>query len=127
MVDTTLAMKQSDVEHELISRSAFVVADIRRTTDLLIRADSPRWKYGNYGDREAELARRRKSGSDGVVVEVDGLVDLLNGFAVWARDPLSAPSEEDAIGAPYRPAFASTGGRPALFEHDPAALVRGPR
>lgn len=80
---TTLGMRQSDVEHELRSRGAVVIADIRLTTDLLIRADSPLWKYGDYGDREAELARhRRDRSSDGVVVDVDGLVALLDGLAV---------------------------------------------
>lgn len=121
---TELEMKQTDVERELRSRGAKVVADVRRTTDLLVRADSPLYKYDQYGDREAELARYRTRGSDGAVVEVKGLVAILNGLSVWARNPQAGPPEAAFIGAPYRPVTASSGIGVVLIERDPAAMER---
>lgn len=42
---TPLRMTQPAVEELLLSRGAVVVGDIRTTTDVLVRADSPQWKY----------------------------------------------------------------------------------
>lgn len=121
---TTLGMTQRELEGVLRSRGARVVHDIRRTTDLLIRAESAQWKYGKFGDREAELAQHRRRGSSGVVIDADDLVALLDGISVWARDPLEAPPEDAPLGTPYTAAAATTGIPTSLFERDPAALER---
>lgn len=121
---TSLGMTQPQLERVLKARGAIVVTDIKRTTDLLVRAESARWKYGEFGEREAELAAHRKRGGDGVVIEVEDVAALLDGVAVWAREPLSPPPEIDPVGAPYRAPQAVTGVPTSLFERDPAALER---
>ncbi len=90
---SSLQMTQKELEQVLASRGALPVGDIRRTTDLLIRAESASWKYGTFGDREAELAEHRARGGRGVVIDVDDLAVLLNSGVVWARDPLAPPEE----------------------------------
>lgn len=120
----SLAMTQKELEQVLRSRGAVLVADIRRTTHLLIRAGSASWKYGVFGDREAELAQHRSRGGNGVVIDVDDLAVLLQGGAVWARDPLAAPGEASPLGVPYRPAPVVTGVPVSLFERDPGAVGR---
>lgn len=81
---SSLDMTQKELEQVLRSRGAIPAADIRRTTHLLIRARSSSWKYGLFGDREAELLSRSRGGS-GVVIHVDDLAVLLQGGAVRAR------------------------------------------
>ncbi len=121
---SSLQMTQKELEQVLASRGALPVGDIRRTTDLLIRAESASWKYGTFGDREAELAEHRARGGRGVVIDVDDLAVLLNGGVVWARDPLAPPEEAPPLGAPYRPAPVVTGVPVSLFERDPGAIER---
>jgi len=125
---TPLRMTQPAVEELLLSRGAIVVADIRTTTDVLVRADSPQWKYRTYGAREAELARIQAGGRDVGVLDVEDLLALLEGFGVWARDPESAPLEAKPVGAPYRPAVPTAqDGSLVLVDRDPAVLERGLR
>lgn len=121
---TALRMTQTELEHDLRARGAIVVADIRRTTDLLIRAESALWKYGDFGDREAELASYRERGGDGLVIEVSDLLALFEGLSAWAREPLAPPPEQTSVGASYRTAAPVSDLTFALFERDPAALER---
>lgn len=122
---TALGMTQPEIEALLADHGARVVGDVRRTTDLLIRADSPAWKYGRFGAREVELAENLAAGRAVGVLEVDALVALLDGEPVWARDPASVPPALPPAGITYRRAAPS----PAvdgllLVERDPAELAR---
>ena len=122
---TPLRRSQSAVEDLLRARGAIVVGDIRSTTKLLVRADSPQWLYGHYGAREAELAGYLARGRDVGVIEVEDLMELLDGYPVWARDPESAPPEVKPFGAPYRRAEPTAGdGTLVVIERDPAAMER---
>lgn len=103
---TELGLTQRAVERLLRQHGARVVSEVRRTTDLLIRADSPSWKYVDFGAREERLSKYQdRAGSSGVL-DVDDLVELLAGRPVWARDP-SSPPHEVRTWAPYRRATPS--------------------
>lgn len=120
-----LSMNRSDLQALLRKHGACVDDDVRRSTDLLIRADSPMWLYGEYGQREAELAENGRLGHDVGVIDVDGLVKLLSGEGVWTRAPLFPPATTDPVGQRYLSARASSDGlMPVVIEHDPAALER---
>ena len=114
---TQFRASQPAMEQLLRRHGARVVGQVRKTTDLLIRSDSPNWKYGEYGAREVRLARYQGNGRRSGVIDVDDLGDLLDGFRVWARDPASPPLEH-RLWAPYRRA------RPTEFEDDEVAFLR---
>ena len=120
-----LGLNRSELHSLLQQHGANVHNDVKRSTDLLIRADSPMWLYGDFGQREAELAENQKFGREVGVVDVDGLGTLLDGAGVWARDPMFPPDAIQPVGRSYVVSSASSGQEmPELFERDPAALER---
>jgi hypothetical protein len=116
---TRFKASQDRIDELVHQRGAQVVGEVRRTTNLLVRADSPNWKYGDYGTREERLARYQRPGHESGVLDVQDLDDLLHGVPVWARDPSSPPSA-NRLWAPYRRA------RPADLEGDEVVFVRDP-
>jgi len=111
---------QREMEQLLRQHGARVVGEVHTTTDLLLRSDSPNWKYGSYGKREERLADYQRPGHASGVLDVDDIVDLLGGVPVWARDPSSPPSFH-RIWAPYRRASATE------LQDDEVAFIRDSR
>jgi hypothetical protein len=83
--------------------------DCNLTTNLLVRGRSGRWKYGQYGKKEAKAARMQADGRDIAIIDLAGLLGLVEGVPAPALPPNvpEAPARAHAAvggvaGAPYR-------------------------
>jgi hypothetical protein len=107
----------------------------KKTTQVLVRCTtSDRWKYGEYGEKEVRAAEMQAEGRDIVVIDVPGLLGLLEGVpapTIVPNSPL-APARESAsrgglAGSPYRASRPVTvTGDGAVFR-DPENVERGLR
>jgi len=98
-----------DLAYRLGSRR--VSDDCNLTTNVLVRGWSARWKFGNYGKKEAKVADMQQAGRDVVIIDLAGLLGLQNGTPAPTLTPNvpDAPARHSAdsggdFGAPYRPA-----------------------
>lgn len=114
---------------------ATVKPDVGNNTDLLVRGVSTQWKYGNYGTREAQVARMQRAGHRIVIVDAAGFLGLRSCFPaptiqphipkITARQPAS---QGGVLGAPYRSGqFANPVQLLGEFSRDPDAVDRGLR
>jgi hypothetical protein len=85
----TLGKTKAEVMRDVRSAGArHVGTDIRSTTDVFVRGESKLYKFGDYGEREAELAARVPRA---VVIDSWGLLSLLNGDAAPVWPPNAEP------------------------------------
>lgn len=117
-------MNRTELHSVLRRLGANIHSDVKWSTDLLIRADSPMWLYGKFGEREAELAENQQRGQDVGVIDASDLATLIEGRGVWARDPMSGPQPTPPVGQPYVVALPGGDNTAALFARDPAAVER---
>lgn len=103
------------------------------STDILVRGWSPQWKYGDYGDREKQVADMQAYGHRIQLIDGVGFQGLRSGLPAPALKP-HAPvalvrgdaEKGGAVGAPYR-AGAYAGLLQGDGEHyrDPDIMDRG--
>jgi hypothetical protein len=81
------------------------------TTDVLVRGRSPRWKYGDYGEREKQVADMQTAGHHIQLIDEAGFLGLRSHYPAPTLQPHvpDAPARANAMegglaGAPYRPA-----------------------
>ncbi len=102
--------------------AAHVGTDVRSTTDLFVRGASALYKYGKFGDKEAELAARVP---DALVIDSAGVAALLNGEPAPAWPPNSAPIPRKRLhGLPYRDGTPRVTD-PVVIHRDPDLFDRG--
>ncbi len=84
--------------------------DCNLTTNVLVRGHSARWKFGNYGKKEAKVAAMQQAGRDVVIIDLAGLLGLASGTPAPTLPPNvpDSPARQAAsaggdFGAPYRP------------------------
>jgi hypothetical protein len=70
--------------------AAHVGEDVRSTTDVFVKGESPLYKYDSFGDREAELAARAPHAW---VIDAWGFKALLERRTAPAWKPLTATGE----------------------------------
>lgn len=82
--------------------------DCNLTTNVLVRGYSPHWKYGNYGKKEKKVFDMQAAGRDVVIIDLQGLLGLVNGTPAPTLAPNVATSparmnasEGGDFGAPY--------------------------
>lgn len=102
------------------------------STDLLVRGFSKAWKYGDYGDREKQVADMQSYGHRIQLIDEKGFHGLRSGFPAPALKPHSpntlvrAAAEGGVVGAPYRPgAFAGPLQGDGGHYRDPDIMERG--
>lgn len=126
-----------DRKHDLVPMAerlgATVKADVGNNTDILVRGFSARWKFGDYGNRENQVARMQRAGHRIVIIDAEGFFGLRSCFPaptiqphvpkITARQPVS---KGGVLGAPYRPGqFANLVQLSGHFSKDPDAVNRG--
>lgn len=113
-----------------------VCKDVRSTTDVFVRGRSLLYKHGDFGDKEAELARRVPHA---VVIDGAGFLELCEGRRARCWAPNEAPVDEvhddDApdeipmpLGVPFIQLDTDVATAAAkVFERDPDAVDRSLR
>ncbi|MEQ7739428.1 hypothetical protein, partial [Escherichia coli] len=64
-----------------------VSPSVNLSTDVLVRGWSPQWKYGDYGDRERQVADMQSYGHRIQLINEKGFHGLRSGFPAPALQP----------------------------------------
>lgn len=79
------------------------------TTDVLVRGQSSAWKYGDFGEREEQVARMQAAGHPIQLIDEAGFHGLRSHYPAPALEPhvpkaraRANATEGGAVGAPYR-------------------------
>ncbi|MDP9982962.1 hypothetical protein J2W14_002364 [Pseudarthrobacter oxydans] len=82
----------------------------KSTTDVLVRGWSGRWKYGNFGKKEKQVAEMQSAGHRIRIIDETGFFGLRSGIPAPAMTPnvpesaaRQVAAKGGAVGAPYRP------------------------
>ncbi len=105
----------------------------KSSTDVLVRGWSPRWKYGDFGERENQVAQMQAAGHLIQLIDEEGFFGLRSGFPAPALTPHTpgASARADAAdgglaGAPYRAGtFAGPLQGDGEYYRDPDIMERG--
>lgn len=73
--------------------------DLNKTTNVLVRGFSSRWKHGTYGNKEVKAARHQAAGLDVVIIDLQGLLALSEGRPARVLEP-NVPAEPLQAEAP---------------------------
>lgn len=103
------------------------------STDVLVRGSSSAWKYGDFGEKEQQVADMQAYGHRIQLIDENGFHGLRSGFPAPALRPHAlkalaneAAAEGGAVGAPYRAgAFAEPLRGNGLHYRDPDIMDRG--
>jgi hypothetical protein len=103
------------------------------STDVLIRGWNAQWKYGDYGEREEQVAKMQAYGHRILLIDEAGFHGLRSGVAAPALKPHSpraivraAAAEGGVVGAPYRAgSFAGPVQGDGEHYRDPDIMERG--
>lgn len=114
---------------------AKVKSDIGSTTDVLVRGFSSQWKYGDYGNREKQVAAMQRAGHRIVIIDGGGFHGLRSRLPAPTIKPnvpdivaRRSASKGGALGAPYRLGqFAEPVQLSGDYFKDPDAVERGLR
>lgn len=127
-------------EEEELAKIAFQLGASRvkdwvnkSTTDVLVRGWSPRWKYGNFGTKEKQVAEMQSAGHSIQIIDVEGFFGLRSCVPAPALSPnvphalaRSDASDGGLIGAPYRAgSFAAPIQGDGEYYRDPDIMERG--
>lgn len=122
----SLGLTQEGVRDKLRSLGAIIQSDVTQSTQILLRGWSPLWKYGDFGDREAELAVNQRAGRDVSVIDVEGFRQLMKRKGAWGFDPQGVAPKVWPVGRSY--VEATTPKRreeeAVVFARDPAEFER---
>lgn len=103
------------------------------TTDLLVRGWSPAWKYGDFGEKEQQVADLQAAGHHIQLIDAAGFQSLRSYYPAPALEPhvpgvpaSAKATEGGVVGAPYRPGcFAGPLQGDGEHYRDPDIMERG--